>query len=115
MRCQSWLRWELILIDDESDRRAHLQVARRWVDRDGRIRVINLDRRRGRSGARNVAIAESLGAAGYRTAMSGKWHVGGTYPRATTTTVVLSSPPASFAMTMRRSDMVVRSSDPLRM
>lgn len=35
----------------------------------------------------SVTIAESLGAAGYRTAMSGKWHVGGTYPRATTTTV----------------------------
>ena len=34
--------------------------------------------------------------------------------RATMITVVLSSPPASFAMMMRRSDMVGRSSDPLR-
>ena len=38
VRCQSWSRWELILVDDASLRQDHLALARRWAERDPRIR-----------------------------------------------------------------------------
>lgn len=61
VRCQSYPRWELILVDDASPRRDHLAVARGWAGRDPRIRLVELDSNRGISGARNVAIAHATG------------------------------------------------------
>ena len=61
VRCQSWLRWELLLVDDGSRRRDHLEVARKWADRDGRIKLYELPENRGISAARNHAIEHSCG------------------------------------------------------
>src|SRR5262249_59170811 len=40
VRLQSWPGWELFLVDDGSERRDHLAVARRWASRDARIRYV---------------------------------------------------------------------------
>lgn len=61
VRCQSYSRWELILVDDAGPRRDHLAVARDWAARDSRIRLIELETNRGISGARNAAIAQADG------------------------------------------------------
>ena len=61
VRCQSWFRWELILIDDGSDRREHLPVAARWAEEDDRIRFLTMDRRRGRVAAKNAALEAAAG------------------------------------------------------
>ncbi|CAN5852261.1 hypothetical protein BH23PLA1_BH23PLA1_02350 [soil metagenome] len=61
VRCQSWVRWELLLVDDGSRKRDHLEVARKWADRDGRIKLYELEENQGISGARNHAIEHSCG------------------------------------------------------
>jgi GT2 family glycosyltransferase len=61
VRLQSWLRWELILVDDGSVRRDHLEVAHRWAERDPRIRYSTRAANGGISVARNEAVARSAG------------------------------------------------------
>lgn len=61
VRCQSWLRWELLLVDDGSPRKGHIEVARRWADRDPRITLVELTENLGISGARNRAIERCRG------------------------------------------------------
>ncbi len=61
VRCQSWFRWELILIDEGSERREHLPVAERWAEEDDRIRFLTMDRRRGRVAAKNAALEAAAG------------------------------------------------------
>jgi len=56
VRCQSWSRWELILVDDGSLRKDHLDVARRWAERDPRIRFSARALSGGISRARNQAV-----------------------------------------------------------
>jgi GT2 family glycosyltransferase len=60
-RCQSWQRWELILVDDASSQRDHLQIAQNWASQDSRIRICELEQNLGISGARNIAFSEALG------------------------------------------------------
>ena len=61
VRCQSWLHWELILVDDGSVRCDHLDVARHWAARDPRIHLAMRGANGGISAARNEAIALSSG------------------------------------------------------
>jgi GT2 family glycosyltransferase len=61
VRCQSWLRWELILVDDGSHRKDHLEVARRWAERDPRIRFSARAVNGGISRARNQAVELASG------------------------------------------------------
>ncbi|MGP0064334.1 MAG: glycosyltransferase family 2 protein [Isosphaeraceae bacterium] len=61
VRCQSWFQWELILIDDGSERREHLPLAARWAEEDARIRFLTMDRRRGRVAAKNAALEAAAG------------------------------------------------------
>jgi len=60
-RCQSWQRWELILVDDASSQRDHLQIARNWASKDSRIKICELQQNLGISGARNIAFSEAMG------------------------------------------------------
>src|ERR1017187_6174525 len=60
-RCQSYEDWELLLVDDGSNSRKHLEVAKRWMDRDKRIHLKTLRAPLGPSRARNLAIEESTG------------------------------------------------------
>ncbi|MCO5165232.1 MAG: glycosyltransferase [Planctomycetes bacterium] len=55
-RLQSWQRWELLLVDDGSARRAHLPLARDMARRDPRLRLLELPRAEGISAARNAAL-----------------------------------------------------------
>src|SRR5215470_10104692 len=59
VRCQSHPHWELVLVDDASPARDHLEIARDWAAREPRILLFELDENRGISGARNAAIARS--------------------------------------------------------
>lgn len=61
VRCQSWFIWELILIDEGSERREHLPLAARWAERDARIRFLTVDRPRGRVAAKNAALEAAEG------------------------------------------------------
>lgn len=61
LRCQSYQRWELLLIDDGSKSCKHLPMARRWADRDPRISLKCLEKPVGPSRARNKAAEESTG------------------------------------------------------
>ena len=56
VRCQSWPHWELLLVDDGSPKKDHIETAREWANRDSRIKLHVCDENRGISGARNVAI-----------------------------------------------------------
>lgn len=60
-RLQSWQRWELLLVDDGSARRDHLEAARAAAARDPRVRLEVLPRRGGISAARNAALALAEG------------------------------------------------------
>ena len=61
LRCQSYQNWELLLVDDGSKSCRHLDIARRWVDRDRRISLKCLESPLGPSRARNLAAEESTG------------------------------------------------------
>ena len=61
VRCQSWFRWELILVDEGSERREHLLVAARWAQEDDRIRFLTIDRHRGRVAAKNEGVEAASG------------------------------------------------------
>lgn len=61
VRCQSYQDWELLLVDDASPVRDHIETARAWAARDPRIRLFELDQNRGISGARNHAIEHATG------------------------------------------------------
>jgi GT2 family glycosyltransferase len=61
VRLQSWLHWELILVDDGSTLREHIAVAQCWARHDGRIRYSARATNGGISVARNQAVALSAG------------------------------------------------------
>ena len=61
VRCQSYPHWELILVDDGSPNKEHLETAREWAAKDSRIRLFAEDQNRGISGARNVAVSHAQG------------------------------------------------------
>ena len=60
-RCQSYQDWELVLVDDGSTSRGHLEIARHWADRDHRIRLRSLGASRGLVRALNLAVEGSTG------------------------------------------------------
>ena len=61
LRCQSYQNWELLLIDDGSKSRKHLDIARCWAERDRRISLKCLESPLGPSRAKNLAVEESTG------------------------------------------------------
>jgi len=60
-RCLSYQDWNLVLVDDGSRAREHLDVARDWSVRDSRIHLITLETPRGPCHAKNVAIEKTTG------------------------------------------------------
>jgi glycosyltransferase involved in cell wall biosynthesis len=60
---QSLQQWEWLIVNDSSDDPVAVQVLDSFRERDPRIRIIDLDRRQGPPGARNLAIQEAR--AGY--------------------------------------------------
>lgn len=61
IRCQSWPRWELILVDDASTERYHLSIAETWAGRESRIRLIRRSANGGISAARNDGLRHASG------------------------------------------------------
>jgi hypothetical protein len=61
VRLQSWQYWELLLVDDGSPDKTHLELAREWSLRDSRIKLFVCEENRGISGARNFAIEHASG------------------------------------------------------
>ena len=57
---QTFTDFEIIIVDDGSQDRSP-QIARDYMDRDGRIRLIQLERNQGPAAARNRAIAAAKG------------------------------------------------------
>lgn len=60
-RMQTYANWELLLVDDGSEKKEHISVIRRFHSVDGRIKLIEEAKNRGISGARNIAIKASSG------------------------------------------------------
>ena len=60
-RCLSYQDWNLVLVDDGSRAREHLDLAREWSARDSRIHLITLETPRGPCHAKNVAIEQATG------------------------------------------------------
>ncbi|QEH32816.1 Putative glycosyltransferase EpsH [Aquisphaera giovannonii] len=60
-RCQSYQDWELILVDDGSRDRGHMEMVEEWAARDPRVRPIAREIPGGDSHARNVAAAAATG------------------------------------------------------
>ncbi len=60
-RCQSYQRWQLVLIDDGSRSRAHLEIAREWARKDPRILLGDLKSPVGPSRAKNLAAERGMG------------------------------------------------------
>ena len=60
-RCQSYHHWQLVLSDDGSQSREHLQIARDWASKDPRILVNVLESPVGPSRAKNLAIEQATG------------------------------------------------------
>ncbi|MBV8487553.1 MAG: glycosyltransferase, partial [Planctomycetaceae bacterium] len=60
-RCQSYKKWQLMLIDDVSQSDEHLEIARRWASTDCRIQLERLSTRLGPSGAKNLAAQMATG------------------------------------------------------
>jgi GT2 family glycosyltransferase len=63
VRCQSWGRWELLMVDTggRSASSPDVEVVRRWAGRDARIRLLFPGRACGPSEAKNFAIDRSRG------------------------------------------------------
>ena len=61
VRAQSWFGWELILVNDHSERRDRLPLADRWADLDPRIKLITMERRDGRVAAKNAGLDAASG------------------------------------------------------
>ena len=60
-RCLSYQDWNLVLVDDGSRAREHLELTRDWSARDSRIHLITLETPRGPCHAKNVAIKKATG------------------------------------------------------
>jgi GT2 family glycosyltransferase len=60
-RCQSYKKWQLVLIDDASQSDAHLEIARRWASTDCRILIERLSTAAGPSRAKNRAAQMAVG------------------------------------------------------
>ncbi len=60
-RCLSYQDWNLVLVDDGSRAREHLDLARDWCARDSRIHLITLATPLGPCHAKNVAIEQATG------------------------------------------------------
>ena len=60
-RCLSYQDWNLVLVDDGSRAREHLDVARDWSARDSRIHLVTLETPRGPCHAKNIAIEKATG------------------------------------------------------
>ncbi len=60
-RCLSYQDWNLVLVDDGSRAREHLDLARDWCARDSRIHLIMLETPRGPCHAKNLAIEQATG------------------------------------------------------
>jgi len=60
-RCLSYQDWNLVLVDDGSRVREHLDLARDWCARDSRIHLIMLETPRGPCHAKNLAIEQATG------------------------------------------------------
>ena len=61
VRCQSYESWQLVLVDDGSRSREHLEIAGTWASQDSRIRLRRLEWPVGPSRSKNLAIEESTG------------------------------------------------------
>ena len=61
VRCQSYESWQLVLVDDGSRSREHLEIAGTWASQDSRIRLRCLEWPVGPSRSKNLAIEESTG------------------------------------------------------
>ena len=59
--CQSWLHWELILVDDGSHDRSHLSLAEYWKNRDSRIRLYLKAENSGIAASRNFGVSKAYG------------------------------------------------------
>jgi GT2 family glycosyltransferase len=60
-RAQSYPWWELLLVDDGSHARGHLELAETWARRDHRIELVRLERTIGPSRSKNFAVENSTG------------------------------------------------------
>jgi glycosyltransferase involved in cell wall biosynthesis len=61
IQCQSYLNWELILRDDASTKKAHLDVAQAFAHEDPRIKLIRGETNLGIGGSRNACIENATG------------------------------------------------------
>jgi GT2 family glycosyltransferase len=61
LRCQSYLLWELILVDDGTARRSHLPAIRGWAALEPRVRLLSRDGVRGPAMAKQAALEEASG------------------------------------------------------
>jgi GT2 family glycosyltransferase len=61
VRCQSYANWELLLVDGGTTPRAHREVARRWAEREERIRLVEFGSALGSHRARNAAVSRATG------------------------------------------------------
>ncbi|MCB1180062.1 MAG: glycosyltransferase family 2 protein [Leptospiraceae bacterium] len=57
---QSWQNWELILIDDKSEDKS-VEIAKKYMKNDERIKLIKLKNRQGAAQTRNIGISKSNG------------------------------------------------------
>ncbi len=60
-RCQSYQRWQLVLIDDGSRSREHLEILHEWASKDRRILLKNQESPVGPSRAKNLAVEQATG------------------------------------------------------
>jgi GT2 family glycosyltransferase len=60
-RAQSYPWWQLLLVDDVSHSRGHLELAENWARRDNRIELVRPERPIGPSRSKNLAVERSNG------------------------------------------------------
>lgn len=61
VQAQTWVNWELLLVDDCSPDGSHLPIAEAAAEEDKRIKVIRATANGGISGARNLGISSAVG------------------------------------------------------